>query len=234
VVKKQEVKESEVSSHKPEARSPEPEARSPKPEARSPKPKAQSPEPEARSPKPEAQSPEPEAQSPEPEARSPKPDPEDELIAEHLSIKKASMMLNGDNKKKDDEEVAEQPKSKNAFTQEHLNTVWEQVIPTICKHSANLKSSLAGKKPLLKEGFHVEITLDNKVIEREIRELLPAIHAQLREKLKNDYILVNTKLADIKMQQDKAYFPDEIYKKMVEKNPEIKNLRDQLDLEIDF
>jgi hypothetical protein len=41
-------------------------------------------------------------------------------------------------------------------------------------------------------------------------------------------------LADLREQQDKAYFPDEIFRKMTEKNPEIKKLRDELDLEIDF
>ena len=91
-----------------------------------------------------------------------------------------------------------------------------------------------GKKPEMKEGFHVVITMDNKVIEREFKALMSEIHAYLRAQLKNDFIMVDTRLADIKEQKDKAYFPDEIYKKMVEKNPEIKNLRDQLDLEIDF
>ena len=57
---------------------------------------------------------------------------------------------------------------------------------------------------------------------------------QLQNLFLNDFITINIVLADIKEQQDKAYFPDEIFKKMTEKNPEIKNLRDQLDLEIDF
>ena len=194
-------------------------------EVRSPKPEVQSLKSEERKVKDEVIEPEPEAQ---------KLSAEDALIADHLSIKKASMMLNGDGKKKEKEEEDVQPKIKNEFTQDHLNTVWEQIIPEICKHSDNLKSSLAGKKPVLKDGFQIEITVDNKVIEREFSGVIHDIHAQLRQKLNNDFIQVNTRLADIKQQQDKAYFPDEIYKKMVEKNPEIKNLRDQLDLEIDF
>ena len=72
------------------------------------------------------------------------------------------------------------------------------------------------------------------MIDKEIKNLVPALLEYLRKELNNDFIMITTKLADIKEQQDKAYFPDEIYKKMVEKNPEIKNLRDQLDLEIDF
>ena len=227
---KSENKESEVRSQKSEARSPKPEEQKVKSEnkeseVRSQKPEVQSLKSEERKVKDEVIEPEPEAQ---------KLSAEDALIADHLSIKKASMMLNGDGKKKEKEEEDVQPKIKNEFTQEHLNTVWEQIIPEICKHSDNLKSSLAGKKPVLKDGFQIEITVDNKVIEREFSGVIHDIHAQLRQKLNNDFIQVNTRLADIKQQQDKAYFPDEIYKKMVEKNPEIKNLRDQLDLEIDF
>jgi len=227
---KSENKESEVRSQKSEARSPKPEEQKVKSEnkeseVRSPKPEVQSLKSEERKVKDEVIEPEPEAQ---------KLSAEDALIADHLSIKKASMMLNGDGKKKEKEEEDVQPKIKNEFTQDHLNTVWEQIIPEICKHSDNLKSSLAGKKPVLKDGFQIEITVDNKVIEREFSGVIHDIHAQLRQKLNNDFIQVNTRLADIKQQQDKAYFPDEIYKKMVEKNPEIKNLRDQLDLEIDF
>jgi len=227
---KSENKESEVRSQKSEARSPKTEEQKVKSEnkeseVRSQKPEVQSLKSEERKVKDEVIEPEPEAQ---------KLSAEDALIADHLSIKKASMMLNGDGKKKEKEEEDVQPKIKNEFTQDHLNTVWEQIIPEICKHSDNLKSSLAGKKPVLKDGFQIEITVDNKVIEREFSGVIHDIHAQLRQKLNNDFIQVNTRLADIKQQQDKAYFPDEIYKKMVEKNPEIKNLRDQLDLEIDF
>ena len=171
---------------------------------------------------------------PEIKAEEKKVNPEEARITEHLSIKKASKDLNGDKESKDAAQEQEQPKLKSEFTPEHLQSVWEQGIPEICKHSVNLMSSLADKKPEMKEGFHVVITMDNKVIEREFKALMSEIHAYLRAQLKNDFIMVDTRLADIKEQKDKAYFPDEIYKKMVEKNPEIKNLRDQLDLEIDF
>ena len=159
--------------------------------------------------------------------------PEDAFVAEHLSIKKASEELNGKQKKKE-ETGTSRPQLKNEFTQDILETVWKNCIDETCRHSANLMSSLAGKKPSLKENFRVHVTLDNKVIEREFRVMLPEIHAFLRKKLQNDLIIVEPRLMDIKDQEDRAYFPDEIYKKMIQKNPDIKNMRDKLDLEIDF
>ncbi len=183
------------------------------------------------------------AVEPEPKVKMPAPpkveepenkyDAADDALISHLSIKNASKVLNGDKEKQNTEKTPEQ-KNKSEFSQEQLNAIWKEGIPGFCKHSQNLLSSLTAKSPVLKENYVIDITADSKVLEREIRDLLPDIIGFLRKKLNNDFITLNIVLADIKEQQDKAYFPDEIYKKMTEKNPEIKNLRDQLDLEIDF
>jgi len=159
---------------------------------------------------------------------------QDDSLTEHLSIKKASKVLNGDSENEKVPNKIAEPINKTLFSQEDLESAWKKGIPDICNHSANLLSSLNSKNPVLKEDFALEITADNKVLESEIKGLLPRILAYLKKELNNDYITISIILADINEQQDKAYFPDEIYKKMVEKNPEIKNLRDQLDLEIDF
>ncbi len=161
-------------------------------------------------------------------------DTRDDSLIDHLSIKKASKILNGDKEKEGNTEKLPEQKNKTIFSQADLEAVWKSGIPAICKHSQNLLSSLNAKSPVLKEEFTVEVTADNKVLEREIKSLLPKITGFLKKELKNDFVAINIVLADLKEQQDKAYFPDEIYKKMTEKNPEIKNLRDQLDLEIDF
>ncbi len=159
---------------------------------------------------------------------------QDDSLTDHLSIKKASKILNGDGENDKVSNKIPEPVNKTPFSQEDLESAWKKGIPEICSHSANLLSSLNNKNPVLKEDFALEVTADSKVLESEIKGLLPKILAYLKKELNNDFITVSIILADINEQQDKAYFPDEIYKKMVEKNPEIKNLRDQLDLEIDF
>ncbi len=159
---------------------------------------------------------------------------QDDSLTDHLSIKKASKILNGDGENDKVSNKIPEPVNKTPFSREDLESAWKKGIPGICSHSANLLSSLNNKNPVLKEDFALEVTADSKVLESEIKGLLPKILAYLKKELNNDFITVSIILADINEQQDKAYFPDEIYKKMVEKNPEIKNLRDQLDLEIDF
>jgi DNA polymerase-3 subunit gamma/tau len=157
---------------------------------------------------------------------------QDDSHLAHLSIKKASIMLNGDNNSNDPKHF--QPKNKDPYNQEDLYAAWDKAIPLIFKHSDNLQSSLKNRKPELKEDFLIGVIADNKVIENEIELKTSELLAFLREELNNDFIQLKVKLADIKEQKEKAYFPDEIYRKMVDNNPEVKNLRDQLDLEIDF
>lgn len=157
-----------------------------------------------------------------------------DLLPSSLSIKKSSEILNGNTHKKEEEETASPPRMKNDFDAAQLKTAWTAAISDVFKHSVNLKSSLMNRVPQLKENYSLELTLDNKVMEREMKEMMQELHAHLRASLKNDHLILHTRVAAVEEQDDKAYFPDEIYKKMVEKNPEVKNLRDQLDLEIDF
>ncbi len=158
--------------------------------------------------------------------------PEEESLISRTSIKSVSKELNGNHKSKKSQQVT--PRLKEAFTLQDLHAAWEKGLPVFCKHSANLRSSLKAHKPGLGEDQSILITVDNKVIEGELRAIMQNIMSFLKAELKNDFIKAEIRLADLEEQQEKAYFPDEIYKKMVQKNPEIKNLRDQLDLDIDF
>jgi DNA polymerase-3 subunit gamma/tau len=162
------------------------------------------------------------------EKKDPVPDP----ILDQISIKKTSEKLNGRHEKKTEATIA--PKNKSPFSEADLHGRWAACVAAVCKHSENLRSSLTDSMPVLKENFEIEITAHNKVIEKEIRDLLPGMLAHLRKDLNNDFISAGIRLADPGEQENKAYFPDEIYKKMAEKNPEITNLRNQLGLDIDF
>ena len=85
----------------------------------------------------------------------------------------------------------------------------------------------------MKEDYRVGFEIDNKVQEDEIRRIRGDLLAHLRKQLKNDFILLETEINnDVKKM--KPYTPSEKFKKLAEKNPAIRKLKDQLDLEIDF
>jgi hypothetical protein len=43
------------------------------------------------------------------------------------------------------------------------------------------------RKPVLKEDFLIEVTADNKVIDKEIKSLIPVLLEYLRKELNNDF-----------------------------------------------
>jgi DNA polymerase-3 subunit gamma/tau len=117
------------------------------------------------------------------------------------------------------------------FTQEELETIWAQFTGTLTRCNPILLTTLSRRKPFLKEDFTIEFSIDNAVQEDELRST--TLLAYLRKHLRNDHIqlvtLLNKDHSDLK-----PYTPEEKYKKMVEKNPDLKTLREKLDLDIDF
>lgn len=201
------------------------------PQVKEPKPVMAKPQQESTAPPPEDTSKE--KAPPADQEKGEKMDVDEDILPSNMSIKKSSEILNG---RKDSAEgaVDERPKLKNEFSPEQLKDAWIKVISATFEHSDNLKSSLSKKIPEIKQDFALLLTLDNKVLEREMKDRMQDLHSHLRRILKNDMIILKTRVATVEQQDKEAYFPDEIYKKMVEKNPDVKNLRDQLDLEIDF
>jgi DNA polymerase-3 subunit gamma/tau len=152
-----------------------------------------------------------------------------------ISIKKATK---ANNQKKENNihnnqngPVADKPAK--PFKQEELEKAWTFFSESIAHDSPNLYSTLTKRKPELKEDFKIELVIDNKVQDKEISERKSDILDFLREELANYHIRLETIILE-NHDKSKAYFPKEIYINLVETNPSIKKLKDQLDLDIDF
>jgi DNA polymerase-3 subunit gamma/tau len=152
-----------------------------------------------------------------------------------LSIKKTANGKHEKQVKKGPSEQEENAKERpeQSFTQDDLEKAWLLYTQSIIKESPNLYSTLTKRKPKLKEEYLIALEIDNKVQDREIREKRAEIHEFLRTELKNYKLHLETIIPE-NHEQSKAYFPEEIYQKMAEKNPNIKKLKDQLDMEIDY
>ena len=124
-------------------------------------------------------------------------------------------------------------KISNEFTDDQLQVEWLVFVSTLKGINPNLHITLTNNKPVLMGDFNVGFVIDNKVQEDEIRRIRGELLGHLRRKLKNDFIQLETEInSDIKKM--KPYTPSEKFKKLAEKNPAIRKLKDQLDLEIDF
>ena len=84
------------------------------------------------------------------------------------------------------------------------------------------------------ENFVVCITLDNKVQEEVLIDEKTKLLGYLKTQLENDSISLTVDVIPLKEEEMKAYTAEDKFKKMVKKNPDLLNLKDKFDLEIDF
>lgn len=157
------------------------------------------------------------------------------------NIQKKTISINphSESEKQDEEKdnsvVQEEKRNEQAFSQEDLNEKWMQYAnekENVGKH--NLLSVLRDKKAILKENFNVCITLDNKVQEEVLNDEKTKLLGYLKTQLENDSISLTVDVTPLKEEEMKAYTAEDKFKKMVKKNPDLLNLKDKFDLEIDF
>jgi len=118
------------------------------------------------------------------------------------------------------------------FKQEKLDEVWTSYLHSLKSSLPGFSSALLKYKPVLKEDFVIEFNIDNKIIANDHINIAD-MQGHLKEQLNNFKISLKPVVVDKKEQQT-AYTDKEKFEQMAEKNPEILNLKNKLDLEIDF
>jgi len=125
----------------------------------------------------------------------------------------------------------EKPSSE--FTKEQFEKTWNNLAQQFRKESPDFYITLTTRIPELKDDFWIELTIDNVVQEKEITDRKLDILTYLRKELNNYKIQLRT-VINKNPDKVKAFNPREKFRKMAEKNPAIKKLKDKFDLEIDF
>lgn len=133
----------------------------------------------------------------------------------------------------DDKEIV-LPSDREPFTQDDLEIVWKPMAESVAKDLANLRHSLINRTPVLNEDFKILVTVDNKIQHNDIFLNLPEILHFLRTKLRNWGIQLEIIIADRPQEARRPYTDDDKLAAMIDKNPAIKSLKDQLNLDIDF
>ena len=119
-----------------------------------------------------------------------------------------------------------------AFSEEDLQTNWEQYIAQIENEGRKiLASSLATDKPKILPEHTIWIELPNSTMKKEVEREQLGVLTFLREQLNNYHlklkITVNEEVA-----KQFAFTPEEKYQKLREKNPAIDLLRKTFDLDL--
>ena len=121
----------------------------------------------------------------------------------------------------------------NEVTQEKLEKVWLYYTESIAQQYPNFYSILSTRKPQVKENHVIEIKLENKAQEMTFNERKGDLIDFLRQELRNHKIQFGIIMNETE-QGVRPYLAEEKYKAMVEKNPLLKKLKDDLDLELEM
>ena len=129
---------------------------------------------------------------------------------------------------------ANEPEVQYETTQDTLEKVWAEYTSSIAESSKVLFVTLSKNKPSLKEKNIVEISIENKIQEEEIKNRRPEIIDFLRKGTKNNNIQIETVIVQNLEKETMIYTDTDKYKKMVELNPDLQKMKDELNLEIEF
>ncbi|PKP34623.1 MAG: DNA polymerase III subunit gamma/tau [Bacteroidetes bacterium HGW-Bacteroidetes-17] len=118
------------------------------------------------------------------------------------------------------------------FTQEDLETQWSNYLSSEADQTPSFVNALRKYTPILKDNYLVEFKTDNKVIAND-RQNINKVQAYLKEHLQNQKLSLQSVIT-LKEENNTAYTDEEKFDEMKKKNPALQDLKDQLDLEIEF
>ena len=155
------------------------------------------------------------------------------------NLEKKTISINIGSEEEEKEEIDRKPELENLntkdFTQENLNSCWKKYAgekQNEGKH--NLLSILRDKEAILNDDYNICVSLDNKVQEEVLSEERSNILGYLKTELENDKITLKIDVRPVKEEEMKAYTPEDKFKKMANKNPNLLTLKEKFDLEINF
>ncbi|HNW98448.1 MAG TPA: DNA polymerase III subunit gamma/tau [Bacteroidales bacterium] len=125
----------------------------------------------------------------------------------------------------------EKPQEK--YTPEQFEKAWLKFAGHYKNTNPDYYSTLTSRMPVLKEENLIELTIENKVQEKEISDRKLDILSFIRKELNNYSIQLQT-VINKSAEKIKPFTPQDKFNKMAEKNPAIKKLKNEFDLEIDF
>jgi len=135
-------------------------------------------------------------------------------------------------KKKDPEEKITEEVIINEFDEETLINTWKVFIESYKPKSPSFTTAIGKYNPTLKENYVIEYKVDNILIAKDVLNIT-ALLGFLKTELNNNQIKLKPVLPN-KSEKKMAYTDREKFEEMAKKYPELINLRDQLNLELEF
>jgi DNA polymerase-3 subunit gamma/tau len=143
----------------------------------------------------------------------------------------------GENKKSNTEIEEEQPVE--SFGNEHVSisevlSVWNRLADEFEANLPLLHSTLLWKEPQLLDNDVISISIENSLQQDEIFKNKNEITLFLRRELKNDNISVTWTVVESTPEDRRPYTDTEKYEYLANKAPAVRDLRDQLGLDLEM
>lgn len=119
------------------------------------------------------------------------------------------------------------------FTQAELTLCWDEFAEKLKDESPHLYSTLKSSRPELKPDWNIEFTIANVVLEDELTSKKTEMMEFIRQQLNNYKIHLTTRIAD-NLKTIRPYTEKEKFDMLAGKNPALRTLREELDLEIEY
>jgi DNA polymerase III subunit gamma/tau len=122
-----------------------------------------------------------------------------------------------------------------AFDESKLLALWQQYAEQQqLDGNRQMFTTLTMNKPQLKDGYVVELIIHNQAQENLMIESKVSLVDFLRKNLNNYKVMLNTVIEEQAVDPDQAFTNKERYQKMVQKNPDLEEMRKQLGLELEL
>jgi DNA polymerase-3 subunit gamma/tau len=118
------------------------------------------------------------------------------------------------------------------FSQQELEVSWEEYSETLHRDWPDLFNTMKKQKPILKDDFVVEFCVENKLLDEKLNQKKNDLLQFLRTKLNNSGVTLQIIVVE-NPKGSKPYTSREKYDYMAAKNPALRDLKEQLDLEIE-
>jgi len=119
------------------------------------------------------------------------------------------------------------------YTSERVNELWPEMVK-IFEKQPSFFTALSKRLPEFGDDGKISFLFDNNLLLKEFLIRKPEILHFFREALKNNEFDLEGKVTEKQEETVKPYTAEAKYNRMVEKNPDLKNFKEQLDLDIDY
>jgi hypothetical protein len=120
-----------------------------------------------------------------------------------------------------------------SFTPAELEEKFNAFVLSIQANRPRMYSSLYGRIPEIKDDFSIELIMENSTqLDEFNRDIRPELQGWLRKELKNYTLQVMAVVKEISGQRP-VFTTEDRYRHMVEANPLVEKLRQQLNLEFE-